>query len=106
MPAIAGSDPVGIQERDPEHRRSSMQSLGLTSPGNCFRTSPRDRSTTARSPSGKRRPPARRHATVPPPPAGRDASHCSRALTGFGGERGRGGRIELEFVGKPSASRF
>jgi hypothetical protein len=57
-------DPTS-SESEKGTRGSPAPTLGLTGSGSRLRASQRDCSTTARSPSGERRPPASKRATVP-----------------------------------------
>jgi hypothetical protein len=80
--------------------------LGLTGSGSRLRAPPHDGSMTARSPSGKRRPPVSSHTAAPPLPANRRADHRSHSLD-FGGEERRGEtEMMLGFRGERSCRVF
>jgi hypothetical protein len=80
--------------------------LGLTGSGSRLRAPPHDGSMTARSPSGKRRPPVSSHTAAPPLPANRRADHRSHSLD-FGGEERRGEtEMMLGFRGGAVVPRF
>jgi hypothetical protein len=83
-------------------RGSPAPTLGLTGSGSRIRASQRDCSTTARSPSGERRPPASRRAMAPLlRPVATPAASLARVKTEVGKETN-----ELGFAGKSAARRF
>jgi hypothetical protein len=93
-PTVAGFDPIGVREGDPEHRRSHL------------RASPRDRSMTALSPSGEYRQPASSHTTSSLLSRSAGTPATALALTSFGGDRGGGRKKCTRVCGELVARRF